>query len=519
MASGDAVRMRFNTSSDLDQLIAHRIPESAALEYKSALPLGPKSERLEVLKDLTGMANGGGGTVIYGMDEDRVGDWPVAKEITPLTDYGLPSRLEDIWRSGVHPPLLADPHLIEVDGGYVLTVDVQPSPVGPYMVEAYGERRHHIRVGTSAVPMTEQQVRDAYALAFRARERRPLVWQEHALPMTTPTEHPWIILSALPEEPLNERLDMRTVESRDLLPPPQMATYINNWELGDLTPALESLTRWVDGFYGVDTDQEGARRVVRIHRDGAAAIAIRLIEDGDIIFPVSIARQVNAALLYLGWLWTSFGVAPQVEMAIVLHNAVGKVLSLGGQPDTRLSRPIAGIPGLDPGHIETAEYVLPWTVSRASVRHAILMRLVDRILQAGGEKQAGAPFRRGRLYDRTGTSLNVTVGGPVIIDDAGSGGLGRVHIDGSISSVTTGDIVGWYLDGVLIDLEGNCVAALEMAPGIACPDDFVGSSLERDAEGLAPGLNGTLMPPPTPLEQPNPTGRWSSVDLRSLLKP
>ena len=38
---------------------SNRIPEGPSLEYKVALTLGPQSERIEALKDLTGMGNAG----------------------------------------------------------------------------------------------------------------------------------------------------------------------------------------------------------------------------------------------------------------------------------------------------------------------------------------------------------------------------------------------------------------------------------------------------------------------------
>lgn len=515
--------MRFQTRADLDDLIKHEIPESASLEYKGALPLGPKSERLETLKDLTGMANGGGGTLVYGMAERPVGDWPIADHLEPLDDFGLIGRLENIWRDGVRPPLLADYAMIEVADGFALVVDLQPSPLGPYMVEAYGERRHFIRHGTSSISMTEQQVRDAYALAFRSRERRPSVWEEHSLPLSAPNPDLWVVISALPEEPLPETLDMRTIEVSDLQPPSGLATYMNNFHLGDLTATFQAMNRWADGFYGEDVRDGKPWRVIRLHRDGAAAIALQvlLLDEpfGTAIVPSYVARLVNSALLYLGWFWRSFGLIRPVELRLDLHNANG--LALNNEALSHVSGGlITAPPGLSVNPLFTTEYVLPSELGRASIRHQILMRFFDRLHQAAGGKIAEF-FRFGYLHNKAGECVDLSVGSDVIWDDKGGGAgtVASIKTDGSITKSTTGHVVAWYRDGVVLDLDGNALAVLEMAPGTGCPDEFVGTSLRSDPYGVGGKIHREPNAPTVEHEPAEPTGQWSAFDLRDLLKP
>jgi predicted HTH transcriptional regulator len=161
------------------------------------LSLGPPAERSEAMKDLSGMGNGGGGTLVYGIEEDPKEEGiPIA--LRPHQDRGLVGVLEDVARSSVRPPLLMQVRPLEGPGGFVLVVEILRSPLGPYMVEAYGDRRYAVRVGSRTVPMTEQQVRDAYALASRARERRGEVWDSHALPMKAATSEAWLTVSVFP---------------------------------------------------------------------------------------------------------------------------------------------------------------------------------------------------------------------------------------------------------------------------------------------------------------------------------
>ncbi len=51
-------------------LLTNKVPEGPALEYKGMLPISTRDERREALKDLSGMGNGGGGTVVGRRDDD-----------------------------------------------------------------------------------------------------------------------------------------------------------------------------------------------------------------------------------------------------------------------------------------------------------------------------------------------------------------------------------------------------------------------------------------------------------------
>lgn len=167
-----------NTRGDLDALVG--LPEGQVIEFKREIAIEGREQRVELLKDLTGMGNGGGGAIVFGIAEAADG---VAESVTLLQDRATVGRVEDLVRSSVSPPLLAEYRLIEHEGGFVLVVDVQRSPLGPYMVQAFGQARYFTRVGTRTFPMSEPQVRDAYALSQRARDDRDSVWQQHLLPL------------------------------------------------------------------------------------------------------------------------------------------------------------------------------------------------------------------------------------------------------------------------------------------------------------------------------------------------
>jgi hypothetical protein len=137
--------------------------EDQHFDIKQTLDLTSESQRKELLKDLTGMGNGGGGTVAFGVAERVVGSESVADHVVPLTDRALLGRLRDTIANAVRPTLRWHAGVVEhPGGGYVLIVDVEPSPLGPYMVDAY-----------KGPPVLEARP-DEHAADGRAHGPRPL---------------------------------------------------------------------------------------------------------------------------------------------------------------------------------------------------------------------------------------------------------------------------------------------------------------------------------------------------------
>src|SRR2546426_7993619 len=73
------------TADSIRGLVRLKVPEGPSLEYKAAIPLGKKRERREALKDLTAIANGGGGTIIVGVTKDPPAP-QLPKDLAPLRD-------------------------------------------------------------------------------------------------------------------------------------------------------------------------------------------------------------------------------------------------------------------------------------------------------------------------------------------------------------------------------------------------------------------------------------------------
>jgi hypothetical protein len=498
--------MRFRTLEAIQQLIELRIAENTTLEYKSQLPLSTENDRKELLKDFTGMGNGGGGTLILGMDEEK--DTSVARRLTPLPDLSVIGQIEDIVISTVRPPLIWSHNAYAFEGGWIVVVDVEQSTLGPYMIDAYGEQRFHRRSNKSVHRMSEQEVRDGYSIALRSRDRREQVWKDHHLPLRIANGATCLVVSALPEEPLSEIINSREIDLRSFAPPEGIAHYVN---LTRLSMVPFSLKHWADGLTAEIAKIESSEWLtLRIHRDGAVGIAQEVLTG---IAYESISRTLNAFLLYLAWFWNEFSMQRPVELEVAI---VG--LPLAALQDDVFSsarQKIVEPPGLTVGHVGITVNELPWELSRAAVRHRIVRRFADRLKQAFGEPGATSMFEHGWLYNNAGRRLNLALDQGKIWDPGQGGSIANIGTDGQIWG-TNGKVCTFVIDGVIVDTEGRTLATLEMANGIGCPDDF----LPRiDQYSDSPRALGTVrVETPLTQELPAPTGLWSDLDLRSLIE-
>ena len=501
--------MRYRDIDAVKRLIKNRIPESTSLEYKSDLLLTSIAARKELLKDLTGMGNGGGGTVIFGMEEEPGTN--VAKEPSPLPDATTAGRVEDIVRDAVHPPLIWSYILFEADPGWVIVADVEPSTLGPYMVDAYNENRYHKRTGQKVHPMSEQEVRDAYAIALRATEQRALLWEKHSLPIGVPPNEPWLVVSALPQEPLREIFDARQINLMQFVRPSPLARYIGHT---GLTFATQALGHWRDGLAG-DDGVNGVEPgcVLRLYRDGAVGVAGRWPQQD--LQVGWVARVLNAYLVYLAWFWDEFSLARPVELKLAIGGLSKATVSAH---NFSLAQPTIVQPvGVAVNEVIVSEEVLPWELLRAPVRHRLLRRLCDQLEQAFGSSHVSELFERGWLYDRHGSNTQLVLrrGG---IAEVRQGGHGLASLD-SAGRVYGASSAGeaYVVDGVLIDEHGDTVALVEMAPGIGCPDEFLPDITSNDRPP-APNWNRDPIPTPAGTVAPLPIGKWSELAARDILR-
>lgn len=502
--------LRLEMAGEIERLVQLKIPESSALDYKRELHVDTAGKRKELLKDLSGMGNGGGGAVIFGIAEEEGSDRLPAKTVG-LTDRSLVGVIEDVTRAGIQPPLLLTLTAVDLESGFVLVAKVDRSPLGPYRVDAYGEDRYYTRIGTRTVRMSEQQVRDAYLLAARGREGRDELWDAHALPIKPPASGLWLTVSALPEAPLVEIFDPGRDSLEVFDPLPELRLQRQLAGLDEITGSAV-LQIWADGVFG--EDGHGGRTptsMLRFHRDGAIGLG-HVVSGDNQVFAYSIARCLHAQLVYVEWLWRHFTPRSPVEIVVHLHLVEGAYM----QPDQLTVEQIHAPPGIEQKRIAFSSELRPGELARARVRHSIVRGFSDRLHNAFGLPGAEVMFTQGWLHGPDGRSLRSAVVDRAVWNEGGQA-IGYLQSDGWIRHVREARDVAFVSEGVVLDPDGRAVAAVEMSTGTGLPDDFVTPELMPSARPFAE-YRGEPVPRADGPSPPKPLGEWSKKSLFELLQ-
>ncbi len=486
--------------------------EDQHFDIKQTLDLSTEAQRKEVLKDLTGMGNGGGGTIAFGVAERVVGSDAVADDIVELTDPSLVSRLRDTIANTVRPTLRWRAETVEQSsGGYVLIVDVEPSPLGPYMVDAYKDHRYWRRVHTSTVPMDERMVHDLYAEAVRWEAQRDQQWLQLELPLkATWSARPWLTASGMPKHLIGEPFDPSRRAIEELVFEQAASEHARIAGVNELD---SKFIVWADGFVAeCDAERDpgsyppAAQAVVRLHRNGAIGLGVHLATPQRL----DATRALNAQLTYMAQLWEPAGIR-SAEVRIEL-SALTRVASNDPAGPFLLAPASQATPA---PRVAITEIVRVADLADAPSRHRFLRRFSDRVANCYGEPRQHVGFDVGPLHNASGPA-------------GGFGAVAWIHHDGSfttqdaLASVTgvvrrPSDLVaiGWWDDGVLLDLDGDVVAALEFATSPALPADFLPDSVVRSDVIEEDTWKKEEWDPW--LDPPTPSRSWSSMTFDAFI--
>jgi hypothetical protein len=486
--------------------------EDQHFDVKQALELATELQRRELLKDLTGMGNGGGGTVAFGIAERVVGSEAVADHVVELTDRSLIGRLRDTIANAVRPTLRWHAEVVEQPGGgYVLIIDVEPSPLGPYMVDAYKDHRYWRRVQTSTVPMDERMVHDLYAEAVRWEAQREQLWSAIRLPLTaTWSARPWLTASGIPEHLVGEPFDPAQRGIDELAFHGALTEHARIAGLSDLSSAY---TVWADGFLAeCEAEREpgsyppAPQAVARVHRGGAVGLGVHLATP----HRLDATRALNAQLAYMAQLWE----VARVRSAEVRIELTGLTRIASNDPAGPF--PLAA-PSQATSHprVTLAEMVRVADLADAPSRHRLLRRFSDRVGNCYGDPRQVVGFDVGPLHDASGPA-------------GGFGAIAWLHHDGSFTThdalvSVTGAVrrpsdlvaIGWWDGGVLLDLDGDVVSALEFATSPALPADFLPGSVVRSDVVEADTWKKEEWDPG--VDRPTRSRRWSSVPFDAFM--
>lgn len=139
----------------IDSLVSNKVPESQRLEYKLELPKQSSSEKKEFLADVSAMANTAGGTILYGIDEER--DANGQPTGLPASIPGVSVHNADQLRRGweqmfgaaLNPPLRGTTvQILDLGGRHVVALSIPRSLHAPHAVWFEGNGKFWRRRGS-----------------------------------------------------------------------------------------------------------------------------------------------------------------------------------------------------------------------------------------------------------------------------------------------------------------------------------------------------------------------------------
>jgi hypothetical protein len=133
--------------------------ERATVEFKRQLPEGD----LQVaMKTIAAFANGAGGTLLFGVDNDGL-----VVGLTPQCTQDDLDRLTNMILSWVRPLPAFEPSIVEIEGKKVIAVHVAPGTHTPYGA-GKDERnvRYYMRRGGTTFPATPGEIRAVVAASI-----------------------------------------------------------------------------------------------------------------------------------------------------------------------------------------------------------------------------------------------------------------------------------------------------------------------------------------------------------------
>ena len=373
---------------------------------------------------------------------------------------------------------------------------------------AYDDPSYYRRQGDHVRPMSEYEVRDAYTLAARAAEHRPQLWRDRALPLKLNVGVPTLSVSGLPREPMSDILDLRSLGLGALRPPDDIRNYLS---AGLLVSVLDSLRLFADGYTAeCTTGNTNAWAAARVHRDGSAG----LVQLSNTTIEVDVVlRLLNGQIAYLGWLWDTFGLRRPLELRLRLDSLQQCSLPKHGAT-TASTELVEAAGGLVVQHAELVQDVLPWRLAGAPYRHRVLDVFADRLVQAFGSPHHDEQFRWGWLFGHDGQPTGFGLHGGHIVN-AGVR-VAPIDADGWVIN-NVSERVGCLDEGVVLDIDGNTLALVELAPGIGCPAGFFATSVPDLGSGPVPYIEP--QPAAEKRERPSPSGSWSSQTLAQAVAP
>ncbi|MCL4396287.1 MAG: ATP-binding protein [Chloroflexi bacterium] len=265
--------------SDIRDLIdVRRVREHVQLEYKSNLPSHSDKDTVELLADVTAMANAMGGYILIGVEEDEA-----SADGTPSTVAGIEHGDDEVhWIQSVclscidrRIPNLRVRDIPLANGRTSVVIEIPNSPLKPHMVTYRNHRSFRMRHGREKSDMNMQEVQEmilrmqSYSASLEEfLNGRRRFTAEHS------NGRPWMLLMATPLYVEAERLDALAPEIRAVLAdtPKSIDAFVS----GVTRVASEPTIYGAKVAYGYSSRDEPPNFALRLFRNGHLEYAARL---------------------------------------------------------------------------------------------------------------------------------------------------------------------------------------------------------------------------------------------------
>ena len=158
--------------SHLNALVSNGVRESRSLEFKAKLVWGTESDRKEFLADVSALANGGNGDLIFGIEEED----GAASAVVGLDSFDSDKdtlKMENIIREGIKPRIIGirvQPVTLS-NGRHVVIVRVPNNLNRPHMVAFKNWSRFYSRNSAGKYQLDVDELRSAFLASESIAER------------------------------------------------------------------------------------------------------------------------------------------------------------------------------------------------------------------------------------------------------------------------------------------------------------------------------------------------------------
>lgn len=274
------------------------VAENERLEWKRDYPLTDTAdqkqrnhEQTEMAKDIAAMANGHGGLVVYGVDENRQADVSHASGVVSVgpVDERQVRTIKQVASNLIYPPVVGlDVSVLsgstDGDGDVVVAVNVPASSDAPHLIRPKNSGLFGVpwRNGADTEWMVERQIETAYRARIDQRRQREADLHrlfDQTVAVYTDSSNAWLVIVASPVQPRPSRQRMKKATARYILSKawdrtaPDPSSISPAWMLNgvDVRSGLRRF-RQMAGFSGDLASR--VRGAAEVHNDGSVVFAM-----------------------------------------------------------------------------------------------------------------------------------------------------------------------------------------------------------------------------------------------------